>query len=222
VPSPPLPNAPEPTLWLVRHGESTWNALGLIQGHSPEPLLTRQGWAQAKQAAGQLAGRPVAAVFSSDLRRALDSAGPISRAVDRELVVDVRLRERGFGVLEGLSSDRLTVPLSGIVEGRVADADAAPEGGESVRQLVGRVARFLDELDPGRGDVVLVVHGGVVRAALAHLDGIVPDDMPWTPVHNGEVFSRPLARRRDGGAAAVGSLSSSLSAAQPMPLEVRS
>jgi 2,3-bisphosphoglycerate-dependent phosphoglycerate mutase len=215
------------TLWLVRHGESTWNVLGLVQGHCPDPVLTRRGRAQAQRAAGQLSGRPVAALYSSDLRRALDTAGPISRAVGREVTVDTRLRERGFGVLEGASSERLDPPVSGIVGGRVVDADAAPPEGESIRRLVDRVAGFLDDLGAdgdgdGDGDVVLVVHGGVVRAALAHLDGVEPDDMSWGPVGNGEIFSRQFPVRRARQASLAGATPSTPSAPTPRPQEVRS
>jgi probable phosphoglycerate mutase len=165
----------------------------------------------------------VAALYSSDLRRALDTAGPISRALDCEVIVDTRLRERGFGVLEGASSERLDPPLSGIVGGRVADADAAPAEGESIRQLVDRVAGFLDDLGvDGDGDVVLVVHGGVVRAALAHLDGVEPDDMSWGPVGNGEIFSRQLPLRLAGPASLVGATPSAPTAPTCRPQEVGS
>src|SRR5437588_196493 len=57
-------------LWLVRHGESTWNTLGLAQGHCDQARLTRLGQRQAWDVASQLRDRPVGALFSSDLRRA--------------------------------------------------------------------------------------------------------------------------------------------------------
>jgi broad specificity phosphatase PhoE len=156
--------------------------------------------AQAHRAAGRLVGESIAAVYSSDLRRALDTAGPISRALGLAVTVDVRLRERAFGVLEGGPSALLTGSVSGIVGDRVVDADAAPEGGESVRQLVRRVAGFLDELDDGpMGDVALVVHGGVVRAAIAHLDAVDLEGMPWGRVDNGEIFTRTIPTRRAPG-----------------------
>ena len=97
----------ERTLWLVRHGESTWNALGLVQGHAGEPVLTDRGSAQAHRAARQLAGRPIGAVYSSDLRRAVQTAQAIADAFGLHVVQDVRLRERCLGVAEGTRTSTL-------------------------------------------------------------------------------------------------------------------
>lgn len=193
------PGEPGRTLWLVRHGESTWNALGLVQGQRTEPSLTRRGAAQARGLAHRLGGRDVRALYTSDLLRAAETARPIAAALGLEPVVDRRLRERSFGAAEGTPSSRLGPEWSGLEGGRVVDADAAPPGGESVRDLRRRVGGFLDELaaadDLWRGppgDVVLVVHGGVVRAALAHLDGVPDQEMSWGSVGNGQVVCRPI------------------------------
>jgi len=190
---------PGRTLWLVRHGESTWNARGLVQGQKTEPHLTRRGAAQARGLAHRLGGREVRALYTSDLLRAAETARPIAAALGLEPVVDRRLRERSFGVAEGTPSSGLGSEWSGLEGGRVVDADAAPPGGESVRDLRRRVGGFLDELaaaiDLWRGppgDVVLVVHGGVVRAALAHLDGVPDEEMSWESVGNGQVVCRSL------------------------------
>lgn len=192
--------SPQPgsVLWLVRHGESTWNALGLVQGQRAEPRLTRLGAAQARAVARHLAGRHVRTLYTSDLLRAVETARPVAAVLGLEPTVDSRLRERALGSAEGMPSSWLVPGQSGIGGGRVLDADAAPPGGESVRQLCRRVGRFLDVLATDRdawdgtaGDVVLVAHGGVVRAALAHLDGVPADEMAWGPVGNGHVVSRP-------------------------------
>lgn len=197
--------SPQPgsVLWLVRHGESTWNALGLVQGQRAEPRLTRLGAAQARAVARHLAGRHVRTLYTSDLLRAVETARLVAAVLGLEPTVDARLRERALGSAEGLPSSSLVPGHSGIGGGRVLDADAAPPGGESVRRLCRRVGRFLDELAPADalghgppGDVVLVAHGGVVRAALAHLDGVPSDEMVWGPVGNGHVVSRPLVHRR--------------------------
>ncbi len=205
------------TLWLVRHGESTWNARGLVQGQAPGPRLTARGAEQAREVARFLAGRPVRTLWTSDLERAVATAREVARVVDLVPVQDVRLRERSFGVVEGTPLATLGPDLSGIAGGRVVDADAAPPDGESVRQICRRVAAVLDELAAwdvppgpgaggtgpgvGGGDVVLVAHGGVVRAALAHLDRVDPAGMPWIPVGNGTVVQRALPRRPPAGRA---------------------
>lgn len=191
---------------LVRHGESTWNASGLIQGQSPGPGLTLWGVHQARRCARSLAGASAAALYTSDLRRALQTAAPIGRALGLEPVADARLRERSFGELEGKGLSALPVGRSGIAGGRVADADAAPAGGESVRQLYRRASSFLaDTLERhlgagghGGGDLVLVCHGGVVRVLAAWLDGVGPDEMAWCPLGNATVTVRTAGSTRSG------------------------
>lgn len=125
-------------------------------------------------------------VVSSDLRRALQTAAPIGRALGRDVLVDPRLRERSLGTAEGLPSALLGPDRSGVVDGVVVDADAAPAGGESVRQLYERAVGCLSErLREGAGDLALVCHGGVVRVLTAWLSGTGPDDMSWPDVDNG-------------------------------------
>jgi probable phosphoglycerate mutase len=198
----PAPEAGR-TLWLVRHGESTWNALGLVQGQIGEPALTLLGLDQARQAAAALAAAPVRTVYSSDLQRATQTARPIGAALGLSVTEDPALRERCFGVAEGTPSRWLAAQDSGIDGERVVDVDAAPSGGESIRALYWRAAGFVEQLlsaspdlERPAGDVVLVAHGGVVRVLLAWFDGIEPDRMGWAPVGNGLVVGRPLAAAR--------------------------
>src|ERR1700753_2720752 len=90
-----------PALWLVRHGESTWNRAGLAQGHNDEAELTARGLRQAQEAAAQFGYRPVRAVYASDLRRARQTAAAFAEVVGLPVHYDSRLRERSLGVLEG-------------------------------------------------------------------------------------------------------------------------
>jgi len=182
-------------LWLVRHGESIWNAAGLVQGQR-DPGLSPAGHEQAARCARLLAvqGRPEA-LYSSDLRRAVETAAPIAKALGLPVCIDPRLRERSLGDAEGVPSASLGPRRSGIDGARVADADAAPEGGESVRQLYARAAACVAQiLASHRGDVVLVCHGGVVRVLLAWLDGIAPEEMTWPVIENAAPIRRDLRR----------------------------
>lgn len=178
-------------IWLVRHGESTWNAKGIVQGQL-DPGLSRSGRQQAARCAQTLAAmaKPEA-LYSSDLRRALQSAAPIAEALGLEVHVEAGLRERSLGDAEGSPSPMLGPERSGIAEGRVVDADAAPAGGESVRKLFERAASCAARiLSLHGGDVVLVCHGGVVRVLSAWLDGVTPDQMAWPDVENGVLIVR--------------------------------
>ena len=188
-------------VWLVRHGESTWNALGLVQGHVTTPVLTSRGQRQARRCAWALRGVRAAGVYASDLRRASQTANPIARTLGVDVQLHAGLRERSLGVAEGLPASMLRREWTGIADGRVVDADAAPPGGESVRDLYARATRWVAALleRHGRHDVVLVCHGGVVRVVQAWAEGIGPDEMAWGPVENGLIVScRAPALRRTG------------------------
>ena len=113
-----------PIVWLVRHGESTWNALGLVQGHADGPTLTEKGRLQSAEAAEQLRDRRVEAVYASDLDRAQQTASFIGPAVGLSVQSVAALRERCFGGREGLPSASLPTAESGISGERVVDASA--------------------------------------------------------------------------------------------------
>jgi broad specificity phosphatase PhoE len=202
-------------LWLIRHGESTWNTLGLAQGHSDQAELTTRGQRQAAEVAERFRGLAVRAVYASDLRRAQQTAVPLAAAVGVPVVLDARLRERSLGVLEGTPSVSIGPYVTGVRSGRVADADARPERGESVRDLYRRAAAFCDDLAAGRlpggrgkagagaeagaeagdgdgdGDVVVVAHGGTLRVLNAYLHGIGVEEMAWEPLENARVLRIP-------------------------------
>ncbi len=191
-----------PVLWLVRHGETTWNALGLAQGHDDEALLTRRGVRQAWRVAGHLCDQPIRALYASDLRRALQTAAPLASVLRRPVIPDARLRERGLGTLEGGSAAGLSAALTGLRDGRVADPDTRPEGGESVRDLYRRVAVFADVIRRSLryGDIAVIAHGGTLRVLRAYLDSVPVERMRWAPVANGSILRlavTPAAARNE-------------------------
>jgi 2,3-bisphosphoglycerate-dependent phosphoglycerate mutase len=190
-----------PVLWLVRHGESTWNVLGLAQGQSDQARLTLLGARQARYVTDQLRGRRIGAVYASDLRRAVATAAPLAAALGLEVRCDPRLRERSLGVLEGTASVAVPPALSGVAGDRVLDPDARPPDGESLRATYWRVAAFADDLlacsEPGQsirtaGEVAVVAHGGTLRLLAAYLRGVPVERMRWEPIGNGCVVRLPL------------------------------
>jgi broad specificity phosphatase PhoE len=197
-----------PALWLVRHGESTWNTAGLAQGHNDQAELTSRGLHQATEAAEQFRGRSVRAIYASDLRRARQTAAAFGQVLGLPVAADARLRERGLGVLDGTPSAEIGPSVTGLDAGRVTDPEARPYGGESVRDLYARAAAFCDALadmvTSGRekhgasprptdaaGDVVIVAHGGTVRVIEAYLGGVPVEEMGWGPVENARVVRIP-------------------------------
>ena len=193
-----------PPLFLIRHGESSWNTLGLAQGHNDQARLTRRGRRQAAAAAERFRGHPVRALYSSDLRRALETATAFSEVLGLPVLADARLRERSLGVLEGTASAAISPAVIGLDDGRVADPDIKPAGGESVRDLYWRGAAFCDALatavdDGAAGDVVVVAHGGTLRVLRAYLNGVPVEEMSWEPLENARVLRIPDVATRSRG-----------------------
>lgn len=204
-----------PQLWLVRHGESTWNVLGLAQGHDDQARLTRHGLAQARAVAGELGGYPIGTLYASDLRRARQTAAPVAAALGLRVRYDARLRERCLGVLEGSAAAAVSPAASGLDGQRVADPDARPDGGESLRDFYRRVSEFADELSipglaaasrsaaatgpgfasgSGAPDIAVVAHGGTLRMLSARLTDTPVEQLHWEPLGNCCILRFPAAR----------------------------
>lgn len=176
-----------PALWLVRHGQTTWNALGLAQGQRDEAVLTRRGIRQAWVVAGHLCDQPIRTLYASDLHRALQTAAPLASVLGLPVIRDARLRERCLGTVEGGLLAGISAADAGLRKGRVADPDARPPGGESLRDLYRRVAAFAADItrSPLPGDVAVIAHGGTLRMLRACLGAVPVERMRWDPVANG-------------------------------------
>lgn len=148
----------------IRHGETAWNVEGRIQGQLDVPLNDTGRW-QVHRLALAVADEGVSAIYSSDLLRALETAQAVARGCDRPITTDTGLRERGFGVFEGLSYDEINRRWPSQAERwRKRDPSFGAEGGETLRQFfergVGAVTR-LAALHPGE-TIAVVAHGGVM------------------------------------------------------------
>ncbi len=181
----------EDTIWLLRHGESTWNASGLVQGQAEGPELTPAGREQVAAVSAVVSRLPVTTIISSDLARAHQTASIISVKLDMAWVSDVDLRERDFGCAQGRPLGDLGPEWSGVDGGRVVDAEARPPGGESLHDFSQRVDRFFSRLAQRQhhGDVLVVTHGGVIRMALAKCDRVPVSRMAWGSVPNAGLWS---------------------------------
>jgi 2,3-bisphosphoglycerate-dependent phosphoglycerate mutase len=195
-----LPRAPGRVLWLIRHGETNWNAMGVAQGYCDLARLTPRGVRQAWRVVGQLCDRPIGALYASDLHRAMETAAPLAAVLGLAVIRDPRLRERSLGAAEGTETAAIGPELTGLREHRVVDPDAAPPGGESVRDLYRRVAAFADDLAASRrpglaagdDDVAVVAHGGTLRVLTAYLSGVPVEQMRWEPLGNGTILRAAL------------------------------
>jgi broad specificity phosphatase PhoE len=187
---------PHPGLWLVRHGQTNWNTLGWVQGQTDGSRLTRNGRRQIRAAAALLENQGIECVYSSDLRRALETAEIVAGRLGCEIRVDRLLRERSFGSAEGSLFTSLPFESTGIRKGKVVDARASFAGGESLLDLHHRCARFLSGLSdrPSGGDVAVIAHGGSIRMLRACLEGVDPAGMAWETVENASIYRVPLPR----------------------------
>jgi probable phosphoglycerate mutase len=178
------------TLYLVRHGETDWNAERRVQGHSDRPLNAR-GREQAELAAAELADVPLGAVIASDLSRATDTAAPLAALHGLVVQIEPRLRERHFGSAEGRLDTELRDEYGAELLGYWRDPDTPFPGGESIREHQLRVSDYLAELiaAPPAAAIALVSHGGTVRRALNHLAGLPVEDGVFEPIANGSVHT---------------------------------
>ena len=152
---------PPTYLFLVRHGESAWNAEARLQGQA-DPPLSDAGRAQARALAAPLAALAPDGVVVSDLERARETA---ELAGFPGAEVDPRWRERGVGEWTGMLEADL--PPGDLRAFR--DRDHVPPTGEAWPAFQARVGAAIDELDGRGGTWMVFTHGGCARAAVAHL-----------------------------------------------------
>ncbi len=168
--------------YLVRHGETTWNRDGRIQGHT-DTGLNDYGRRQMQTLAARLAGCGVAAVYASDLSRAAESARLIAEGSGVPVETYPDLREFSYGEWEGLTTEEAEARDPEDYARRMAlDANAfAAPGGEDTRQLLGRVRRFHEHAQSRHQpseNVLVVAHAGSIRALLVCLLNL-PDGYFW-------------------------------------------
>ena len=151
---------------LVRHGETLWNQQGRMQGQHDSPL-TATGLHQARQLARRLARTTFAALYSSDLGRAHQTARCIADETGHEIVAEQGLRERHFGIFEGLTNAEIKTRYPEDYElFAKRDPQYVMSGGESAAQFMARVVSTLDRIaaEHSGGTIVVVSHGLVLDA----------------------------------------------------------
>ena len=154
-------------LWLVRHGETTWNALGRWQGHADAPL-SEAGIAQAHRLAARLSGQRFDAVISSDLSRAFDTAKIVAAKLEGapNVIPEPLWREIDVGDLSGITYEE---SLARGLHHRFMPFDQRHPNGESSADLAARADAAIEALKLTRMGrrVIVFSHGGTIRRALA-------------------------------------------------------
>lgn len=155
---------------VVRHAESEWNQLGILQGQL-ESSTSARGLRQIETLPGALAGYAFSAVISSPSRRALTTALAISQAHSATLHLDPRLHEQHLGDFQGLTVAQILARDPAVGDALFAgDVAVVPPGGESVLEAANRLRQALLGW-VAEGDTCVVTHGNTLAGLLWLLDG---------------------------------------------------
>lgn len=177
---------PSTRILLARHGETEWNRLGRWQGQA-DPPLNEMGRRQSEALAEQLAGDGIAAIYSSDLRRASETARIVGGRLGLEVTENAALREIDVGSWSGLTRaevrERFPEGFARWLEGEIG------HDGETREQLTDRVVAAVESIARAHpGETVLVVtHGGAIRSLRRHAAGD-----PGESLENGATFALAL------------------------------
>jgi broad specificity phosphatase PhoE len=183
-------------IWLTRHGETEWNACGKLQGHTDIPLNDtgrQQAAALAARFASMQPATKIESVWSSDLRRAQQTGAIVAAALQlAEPLIDHELRERSFGVFEGLTRDECSTHYPEAWQAWQATA-ASPPGGEDLELVAARMQRAIGRIFAAApdGEAMVVSHGGAMRLWLRT---VISDPIPL--IRNGAAYL--VERRADG------------------------
>ena len=181
---------------LIRHGQSTWNHEHRIQGQL-DPPLSELGREQAALLGARLAARPFAGLYSSDLKRAFETAEVVGAAVHLKPEPRTSLREVFLGEWEGLTTEAIAerYPEAWASWVEEPDWDVVP-GGEGQAAFDRRVAAAMDDILRlhAHGDVLVVTHGGVIQVALHRIVGTPSRGLFPFKIQNASIT---LVERRD-------------------------
>ena len=158
-------------IFLIRHGQTRWNVEGRYQGDK-DIELTATGVRQAELAAAYLSRANFSNIYSSPLRRAVDTAVIINGKRGLEIKVMEDLKEISFGRWEGLRFADIDSRYHGDYQKWLEDPyNNSPTGGENFKELSARTVSAVDSIVAGNRDgssIALVSHGGVILSLLVH------------------------------------------------------
>lgn len=165
-------------LLLVRHGESEWNALGRLQGQA-DPPLSKLGRRQAAHAAARLVDQGIDVIVSSDLQRAIDTAGALAASVGLPVAARKDLREVDLGSWTGVSREQVEQEAPELWRRWRVEGVEGWEDGEKYADAMVRISGAISALADEYRDqtVVAVSHGGSIRLATCHLLGMPASEL---------------------------------------------
>ncbi len=175
-------------IFLVRHAESTWNRLKKIQGQK-DPPLSPYGRKEANLVAKRFKGLSFEAIYSSPLKRALETARIIA-GKKAKIQVEQDLREIALGDWEGKSLSQIRKKFGEAFDRWAIRPTRVPiPNGEDFKSFVRRVRKTLRSIEHRHkdGNVLVVCHGGVISTYVTFVLNLTPDDVWCVTVKNGSV-----------------------------------
>jgi broad specificity phosphatase PhoE len=160
------------TILIARHGESDWNREKRWQGHADRPL-TGRGHEQARELAERLAHVELEGIYSSDLRRARETAEAVAERRGGEVRIEPALREVDVGSWSGLTREEAEERFPDGFR-RWCSGRPGWEDGETYEAMAGRVLATIERIgtEHEAGLVLVVSHGGPIRAIHAAALGL--------------------------------------------------
>lgn len=170
-------------VYIARHGETTWNAVGRYQGRLETPL-SRLGQAQAQALAGALEKMRMERIISSPLSRCVQTAVPLSVKLGVPIEEEPLLLEIAHGTWEGRYREEIAATEPELYRIWKEHPEAVKfEGGESLADVLARWRTFVEQFDP-RADTLLLTHDIVVRVALLERTGCPMEELRRVHVLN--------------------------------------
>ncbi|MBM3925259.1 MAG: histidine phosphatase family protein [SAR202 cluster bacterium] len=154
--------------YLTRHGETSWNAEGRLQGHQ-DVTINDRGRRQAERLGDRFSNIKFDAAYTSDLIRCVETATLALKGTNAAVIKSPLLREQGFGYWEGLSYEQIEVREPKLYAEMMKSYESfTPPGGESFGYVGKRVRVFAEEAKARRirGNILVVGHGGSLRALI--------------------------------------------------------
>ncbi len=163
-------------VYIARHGETTWNAVGRYQGRLETPL-SPLGQAQAQALAGALADKSITRIISSPLSRCMQTALPLSVERGVPIETDPLLLEIAHGTWEGRYRDEIEATEPDLYRTWKENPERVKfDGGESLADVLARWKSFVERFEP-RENTLLVTHDIVVRLAFLERTGRCMDQL---------------------------------------------
>ena len=221
---PSEPTAPPPrkvTLYLVRHGQTTFNVEKRLPGQLPDIHLNEEGVRQAEQLSAALQDLPLTTIISSPLERAQETAAIVRRGHDVPMLLDPRLMDTNVARWAGQKIEDLnkTDPAWKLFVQRPTQPPEGIEGFYDVLKRVVAVAEEARHNEAFGNYIMLVAHADVVKLLIAHYLRLPIEGAGWLGIPNASITALAFEGDHGPSVLALNWLSSPGWLRPPLPVE---